>query len=63
MHIRPADVEGMTIGEIEICLDDDTKRSRGPDGFVAMSPGELKAHAERRRTMSLADKIAEAKRA
>jgi len=62
MHIRPRDVEGMTPGEIEVCLDGGPSRGRAPEGMRPMTPEEMADAARRRREMPLAEKVARAKR-
>lgn len=62
LHIRPAEVEDMTIGELQLALDQPGEKRRPPEGYAARSPAELAALAERRRGMTLADKLAEARK-
>lgn len=59
---RTADqIDNMTMGELELALDDDTDKRRGPEGFKAMSQAEMMLAAQARREMSLAQKIRRAK--
>jgi hypothetical protein len=61
MRLTPAQVEEMTIGDIEICLDSDHEKRRGPEGFTPMSPLEMAEHARRRREMTLRERLARAR--
>lgn len=59
VHCRPADVEAMTPGELEIILDapDGSGKRRPVEGVTAMSPGELAEYAKARQSMDLRGKL------
>ncbi len=61
-HVLPAQAEDLTMGEIELLLDQDTGRGKGPEGTRPMTPSEMEAASRRRREGSLADRIRRARR-
>lgn len=65
IHCRPADVELMTPGEVEIILDgpDGSGKRRPPEGVSAMSPAQLAEYARGRQSLDLRGKLAMAKAA
>ena len=62
-HLLPAEVDALTIGELEVLLDspDPSGKRRLPEGFVAMSPEQQVLWARARRAMPLADRIRRAR--
>jgi hypothetical protein len=60
--MRPHEIDAMTMGELEMALDDDTEKARGPEGVRPMSALEMAAFAERRRSMTPRQKLDQARR-
>lgn len=60
-RLRPWEIQRLTIAEITAYLDDDVEKPRPPRGGRAMSHDEVVAYAERRRKMTLQDRLAAAK--
>lgn len=61
LHLREHEIEDLTVGGLILALDDDTEKRRGPEGFVPMSAAEMQLYAARRRSMSLHERLAQAR--
>lgn len=62
LHVRPEEFDRLTMTELDLYLDQDMK-PRPSDGSAAacMGPEEIAAEIERRRSMTLADRLREAR--
>lgn len=63
LHLLPAQVDELTVSEVELILDVPTDKPRMPEGFRPMSPFEMAALSVRHRKMDLAERVRRAKEA
>ncbi len=54
--IKPWELDRLTVAEVCILLEDETKR-RAPSGRTPMGPDEIQAYARRMRSMTTLEKL------